>query len=706
MRFYTAVMRILTRGLVWTLLFTTVLMAQDAEEIPESAWKPPYPIARAADNTIHFRTGGIPRYFDPARSYSSDESLYLDQVFAPLFQYHYLKRPYVMIPHAAREIPTPEHLDEEGNVLPEGAPSNRIARSRYTFVLRDDLRYQPHPAFATDKEGKPAYPEDEEFPEAKAPTDLEHLDTRAVTAADYVYQWKRIADPANECPIRDMLIEHIPGLHTLGEEIESERNRRAIVGELDLRDFTLPGITVIDDHRFSIEVDGQFPQLLNWMCLSFFAPVPWESIRFYDRLECNERYWDINTYPIASGPFYFASIDFDAGITLARNPNYYPETYPADGEDGDPLEDAGKRLPLVDRAVFHFNPYWEPSWDLFARGYYSRSSIAREDMAESFDPDSPSGLKGKLHEHGVRLVQPLRTSTFYFAFNMTDPRLGGTDGKKIRQAISIALNLEEYVDRFFGGNAAVAHGPLPPGFQGTVDGDVNPITHTVVDGTPKRRALAEAKKLLTEAGYPDGVHAKTRRPLKIRFTTSFQDDVMLGWLIGQFARIGIELVPDQVAFPDFLDRIADGDYQMASYGWNADYPDPDTFLFLFYGPNAKTQGGENTSNYRSDAYDELYEKIRVAPPGEQRNALIQKAIALLREDAPWVWGTHPRINRLIQPWVRNYKTLLMVENSLKYLRVDTAMRAKLLREWNPGEVRDAKGVGGGAAGTLRQKKNK
>jgi ABC-type transport system substrate-binding protein len=210
--------------------------------------------------------------------------------------------------------------------------------------------------------------------------------------------------------------------------------------------------------------------------------------------------------------------------------------------------------------------------------------------------------------------------------------------------------------------------------------------------------------LIAEAGYPGGVHKITGRNLKIRFLTSADDELYLGWLISQFARIGIELQPDQVDWGEFMERLEKGNFQMLLYGWNADFPDPENFLFLFYGPNARTQGGENTANYRSDEYDELYEQIRAMSPGKERTALIEKAIAHLRHDAPWIWGTHPMVVQVCQPWLRNYKQMVIGANSLKYLRVDAALRTKLLREWNPGEVQDAKGIGG-AAGKLRQRRS-
>ena len=104
----------------------------------------PRPLADYAGNTIFSAfSGRSPKTLDPQVSYSNDESFYTYAVYEPLLGYHYLKRPYEIVPKTVTEIPTPE-------VLPDG-------RTRYRFTLRDDIRYAPHPAFAKDAEGRYRY---------------------------------------------------------------------------------------------------------------------------------------------------------------------------------------------------------------------------------------------------------------------------------------------------------------------------------------------------------------------------------------------------------------------------------------------------------------------------------------------------------------------------------------------------------------------
>src|SRR5690606_31807341 len=101
------------------------------------------------------------------------------------------------------------------------------------------------------------------------------------------------------------------------------------------------------------------------------------------------------------------------------------------------------------------------------------------------------------------------TSIFYMGFNMLDPTVGGSDEAKakLRQAISIAVDYEEFIDIFINGRGVPAQGILPPDIFGHVEGQdgINPYVYDWADGAPRRKSIDEAKKLLAEAGYPNGI---------------------------------------------------------------------------------------------------------------------------------------------------------------------------------------------------------
>src|SRR5699024_7464745 len=118
-------------------------------------------------------------------------------------------------------------------------------------------------------------------------------------------------------------------------------------------------------------------------------------------------------------------------------------------------------------------------------------------------------------------------------------------------------------------------------------------------------------------------------------------------------------------------------------GWIADYPDPENFLFLLYGPNGKAKhGGVNVSNYNNDEFNGLYAQMRDMANGPQRKAVIEKMVHILRRDAPWVWGFYPKSYTLNHGWLGNRQINLMANNTLKYLRLDSQRRAHLRGQWN------------------------
>jgi ABC-type oligopeptide transport system substrate-binding subunit len=126
-----------------------------------------------------------------------------------------------------------------------------------------------------------------------------------------------------------------------------------------------------------------------------------------------------------------------------------------------------------------------------------------------------------------------------------------------------------------------------------------------------------------------------------------------------------------------------GKYQVFWLGWLADYPDAENFLFLLYGPTGKTKyDGENTSNYESPEYDRLFVQMKTLADGPEKQALIDKLVAIAREDAPWTMGFYPYASAATQAWVLNYKPAILIRDHGRYLRLDVDKRVAALRAWN------------------------
>jgi ABC-type transport system substrate-binding protein len=293
-------------------------------------------------------------------------------------------------------------------------------------------------------------------------------------------------------------------------------------------------------------------------------------------------------------------------------------------------------------------------------------------------------------EKAISLQSAVATSIMYIGFNMKDPVVGSSkpEAKYLRQAISIAVDYEEYISIFANGRGVAAQGPIPPGIFGHLSGEQG-LNHTVYEWTGSqahRKSLDDAKQLLSMAGYPNGRHKETGEPLVLYFdvpASGPDSKAQFDWLRKQFQKLNIQLVVRNTDYNRFQDKMRNGTAQLFQWGWNADYPDPENFLFLLYGPNAKSEfGGENAANYQNTQFDSLYEAMRSLPNNKQRQNVIDEMLLLVRDEAPWIWGYHPKSISLYHSWNHNVKPNMMANNTLKYRRVDVAKRSELRLRWN------------------------
>jgi len=313
------------------------------------------------------------------------------------------------------------------------------------------------------------------------------------------------------------------------------------------------------------------------------------------------------------------------------------------------------------------------------------------DMADS------ERVKREYTERGFKLPRTVDISNWYVGFNWLDPVVGQgatteqqAKNRKLRQAISIAIDWEEY-SRIFpkkGGEAAM--GPIPGGLFGSRHGTpagINPVTHHLLDGKAVRRPLAEARALLAEAGYPDGRDARSGRPLVLYYdfqrvpTPEIKSE--LDWMVKQFAKLDIQLEIRATDYNQFQDKMRKGTQQIFFWGWLADYPDAENYLFLLYGPNSKAKAdGENTANYANPEYDRLYNQLRLMDDGPEKQKLIDRMVQIAQQDAVWSFGYFPYASGAYQQWVYNGKPSIMVRDMARYYRLDPALRAEKLAAWN------------------------
>ncbi len=265
----------------------------------------PYRAADAERNAYYTSFAEPPKSLDPAVAYSEDEYRILGLVCEPLLRYHYLARPYRLIPGTAAAMPRVQ--ERNGNAV-------------YTITLRRGVRYAPHPCFS------PAAFE-EDTSRFRAVNEFANRATRELTADDYVTQIKRLADPTlvPGCPILPVMEKYILGMDALAaalrRDVDQERAARRQAGgalynaERDERERPIrpdldrhPLLGARSKGRYEIEltIRGRYPQIEYWLAMPFFTPVPREALAFYGRPAMIKRNLTLARFPVGTGPFRLA----------------------------------------------------------------------------------------------------------------------------------------------------------------------------------------------------------------------------------------------------------------------------------------------------------------------------------------------------------------------------------------------------------------
>ncbi len=667
-------------------------------------WNSPYTTEQVESSTLFSSFSQSPKHLDPVVSYNSNEWTILSQVYEPPLQYHYLKRPYTLEPLTLEKMPDIRYLDENHQEV--NADSSVVAFTEYLFTLKQGIQFHLHPAFVKDENQAFLYHHltEDTLDDIKTLADFKKQATRELHAEDYVYALKRMALRQNHSPVLDSMAQYIVGLKDFSEQVTEQynaelkdQNKRASNHFLDLNLFDISGVQVVDKYQYKILIEGVYPQFLYWLTMNFFAPIPWEAEAFYKQQGLVEKNLTLDTSPIGTGPYQLVENNPNKRMRLLANPNYRLERYPTEGlaTDADPelLLDAGKPLPFIKEVIFSLEKESVPLWNKFLQGYYDASGVSSDsfDQAVSVSSAGAMNLTSELKEKNIQFLNITQPTIMYFGFNMADPVIGGYSEKqrKLRQALSIAINFEEYISIFLNGRGEPAQSPIPSGIFGYIEGEagINPVIYEWKEGRAHRKSLEQAKQLLAEAGYPNGI-GKDGKPLTLHYDTAStgpDSQSMLNWYRKQFALLGIELVIRATDYNRFQSKVRKAKVQMFSWGWNADYPDPENFLFLLNGENAtiNTNGsGINSANYDNPEFNQLFQQMKTMENTPERLKIIQKMLNILQADAPWAWGYYPKSLSLYHGWLHNVWPNPLANNTIKYRRIEVEYRVEKQALWN------------------------
>ena len=617
----------------------------------------PYPDADRDKKVLYSSFSEAPKTLDPAVAYTTAEHIVTANVFDTLLEYHYLRRPFELVPGLAEAVPRPQPL-------PAG-------RQVYRFKVRPGVLFHADPSFAMSGQSG---------------------GTREVVAKDFAFQIARLADPAVNSPAASSLTD-IVGFNEFGKKLVELRKADAAFARLraDQQYERAGGIegVVARGHEIDIVLSGPNPQILFWFAMPFTTPMPWEAVAYYDGAQGRDHFAD---HAVGTGPYRLTVYDKQYRFVMERNEAWYgtragldapgaifpTEINPEDVAAG--VLDAayaGKRMPFLDRVHFSRERENIPRFNKFLQGYYDDGGIIKESFDAVIKDDR---LSPEMQARGIRLDRAVEPSVRYIGFNMEDPVVGaaaGERGRKLRQAMSVAIDAGEYLNLFLNGRGVPAQSPLPPGIFGYVAEYKNPF---------RQFDMARARQLLTEAGYRNGIDPTTRAPLKLTFDTSnttAQAFLQYQFLVGAWRQLGLDVEIAATTYNQFQDKVRRGSYQIFMWGWVQDYPDPENFLFLLQCDNARSKsGGVNTANFCDAEYDRLYREMKVMPNDQQRAARIARMLAIIETQRPWIELYHEEDFTLSHGWLINSKPMGISYPVYKYKDVNPELRARLRAEWN------------------------
>ncbi len=540
------------------------------------------------------------RGLDPQDIGDTTSSSVAGQIFETLYTYAYLERPYRLVPQLAAG-------------MPEISPDGR----KYT------IRIQPGVYFADD----PC------FPGGRG---------RELTAGDFILAWKRMADLHNRST-------NYPAIFAgYVEGLDEFREYTAGVEKVDY-DRPVAGLQAPDPRTLEIKLIRPHNFLLYWLAHLPTAPVAREALDYYGR--------DLVNHPVGTGPFRLAGNFRSNRFSLVRNENFREDFYP---DRAAPelaarglLEDAGRRIPFIDRIEWTVIEESQPYWLSFLAGKIDSAGIPKDNFAGVITTDRE--LSPAMAARGIRLLKAEDPAIFYYGFNMDDPVVG--ENKPLRQAMSLAFDRATYIETFLNGRGSIPSGPIPPLIPGFREERANPYTR--YDPVRARELLEEARMI---AG---GEIPVLKLAIPGTDTTARQQ--------GEFFRIqmrglGLEVEVDYMTWPKFQDAAKARSHQLFSLGWVADYPDGQNFLLLFYGPNRSP--GPNTSNYHNPRFDELYERALALADPDRRIPLYHRMEDIVIEDCPWLLTTYRVVYALYHDRLKNYYPHDFLPGTIKYQRID------------------------------------
>lgn len=384
-----------------------------------------------------------------------------------------------------------------------------------------------------------------------------------------------------------------------------------------ITNFNEVGFRALDERTLEITLHSPTPYFLSLIIHNSWFPVHVATIRKYGNVDDRNNRWTRPQNFVGNGAFVLKEWKVNSHILVEKNPNYW-----------------GAESVKLKKIYFYSTESYDIEERMFRAGQIHT-------MTEC--PQPKIQVYKKYHPELINIYPLL--SVYYYRVNVTRPPL---NDKRVRKALAMAIDRPSLVENVTRGGQLPAYNLTPPdtaGYNCEVKLSEN---------------LDQARKLLAEAGYPDG---KGFPSFELLFNT-LESHRAIAEAIQQMWKknLNIDITLRNEEWKVYLDSTHRMDYAVARAAWGGDYIDPNTFLDLFL-----TGGGNNETGWSNPEYDRLIKFAGSIRDKNKRYEAFQKAEAILMDEMPIIpiyFYTRPR---LIYPSVKGFYPNLLDQHS--YLSV-------------------------------------
>lgn len=554
------------------------------------------------------------RSFDPVKVADVISGDIAGHFYEPLFNYRYGGKADETFPQLAADFPK---VSEDGLT--------------YTFPIRTGVHY-----WDPQEGSKQIWPETD----GKGPE---------VTAHDFVYAWKRMANAQLAAPSFSTFLQG----NVVGLDDFYDYSQNAPAGKVDYSR-KVEGLQALDDHTLQVKLTKPIPNFVQYCAYMGLAVMNKDAV---DRLEKSGQ--TLREHPIGTGPYGLKRYVVDQRVELAANPYYRGKP---DVNGGTVVPEA-ERIPKIKKIQFDYFPETLSAWHLFLQGRYDVMAPPKETFAGAVDIRTKTVNPELAKQHITLKVRP-DPGLFYLQFNMRDPVIGKS--KALRQALSLAIDRERYIRVYRSGRGLVGTGILPPDVA-LFDQNYQ-SKWTKFDMALARDKVAEAKREL----------GGTIPPLTIQMSGTDTDDRQIAeFFMTAWRDIGIDCKADYNDYARYLEMIDTKQYQITYTGWIQDYPDEKTYLALFDARLVEPPGSNSSSFVNAD-YQATLEKAFGIPRSPERDKMYLHMRDILDEELPVAAVFYPMVYSLRYDWLEGYKEPKLTSGFYAYQTLDTKRRREIL----------------------------